>query len=367
MNAADNRSTALAQRPAPINATLRAPDKITDMLQKASTQYHLVSPCVSCGEISDGFSVAFSSVLVDIGDTYDTKGGGKRGLHRVVLDKIATAAGISWDPVYSRRLDNGRDPHYCQFQAVGIYKQFDGTECRIIGTKQMDLRAGSPQIAGMSDKELAMQRQHIVSHAETKARLRAIAALGIKRAYTQDELQKPFVVARLVFTGHSDDPEMRREFARVKAIAAVGGREALYGALQQAPATMAPNPTVAALPPPADPPPVGTVGADEDDVPSGEIDDGVPASEPPPTGAKPPQQSTARHSDEPRQPSGFRAPFGRDKGKTVEDMSDENLEWLRNAIAEKLANPDEDPRFRGHNQKLLAALEGEVSWRDSQR
>jgi hypothetical protein len=249
-----------AQGLAVFSRTEREPGTITAMLKRAELEYHLISPASSCGALPEGFAVSFSSVLVNVGaDTYETKNGGKRGLHRHVLDRIASAAAVSWDSHRSRRIDDGRDPRYVMFCAVGHYRHFDGTEVEISGTKEMDLREGSAQIAGKSEKEIAMQRSHILAHAETKARLRAIAAMGIKRAYTADELKKPFVVARVMFTGQTSDPDLRREFAMMQARSFTASKAAMYGT---------PVPRLS-LPPRSPAPPVsGSVYEDDESAPA---------------------------------------------------------------------------------------------------
>src|SRR5690606_41429138 len=54
--------------------------------------------------------------------------------------------------------------------------------------------------------------------------------MGVKRSYAPAELQNPFAVARLTWTGQTDDPELRREFARMHAERMLDGTAALYGA-----------------------------------------------------------------------------------------------------------------------------------------
>lgn len=212
---------------------------VDQRLRAASARGHLVSPATVCGALPPGCAVALSVVQVDEAhETYDV-GGGKLGLGKSALDRISAGAGISWDAHQSRRLDDGSDPHYCAWQAVGTYRRFDGTECQVIGNKEMDLRPGSPQVIALeerakkknrsADQQVREMRMHIVGHAETKARLRAIRSLGIRSSYEPAELRKPFVVARLMWTGQSDDPELRRAFALKQADAMLGGVKALYG------------------------------------------------------------------------------------------------------------------------------------------
>jgi hypothetical protein len=220
------------------------------------------------------------------------------GLGKVALDKIAQAAGVSWDPRGSGRTDDGSDPHYCAWLAVGAVRHFDGSEVRLMGSKEMDLRDGSPQCEAIIERcikkasrpyegpapkpeeaerighekarnQIREMRLHILGHAETKARLRAIRALGIRSSYKLAELQKPFVVAKLIWTGQSEDPQLRRDFAHMTATAMLGGARALYG--EPAPAPALPGPRgVHGAPPPA----LGTTGGDPDDL--GPDQDGEP-------------------------------------------------------------------------------------------
>lgn len=58
---------------------------------------------------------------------------------------------------------------------------------------------------------LIQWRKNKVARAETGAMLRVIrAALGLRAAYTAEELRRPFVVPRIDFTPDYEDPEVRR-------------------------------------------------------------------------------------------------------------------------------------------------------------
>jgi hypothetical protein len=250
--AAAPASTALA-RPAPGSVAIAGSharaEEIAAALVEAERQFHLVSPATQCGALPEGCEVVISMVSVDgrIGsdgkplsaDIYPV-GMGKFGLSKAPLDRIAGAAGVDWDPVLTRRLDDARDPFYCAFQAVGYVRSFDGTRRTITGTKEMDLRDGSPQCealasrkrdgSGDASKQIREMRLHILGHAESKAKLRAIRSLGLQTSYKPEELSRPFAIARLMFTGRTADPELRREFARMNADAMISGTRALYGA-----------------------------------------------------------------------------------------------------------------------------------------
>jgi hypothetical protein len=125
----------------------------------------------------------------------------------------------------------------------------------------MDLRDGSPQIDALIAKARAKNRDpapqiremrlHILAHAESKAKLRAIRSLGLRSSYAPAELQKPFVVAHLVFTGKTDDPELRRAFALKRADAMLGATAMLYGPPPAAPVAAPSMRLAAPTPPPA--------------------------------------------------------------------------------------------------------------------
>lgn len=355
-----------------VSGAFRDAEQVTERLQHAAKHYHLVSPATACGMVPEGCSITLSTVLVDVeNETYDV--GGKRGLAKSALDKIASAAGISWDARMSGRLDDGSDPHYVLWRAVGTMRHLDGTIVQLLGTKEMDLRQGSAQLEALyerfeakhakwqangrrgyepksPDGQIREMRLHIVGHAESKARLRAIRSLGVRSAYKDDELKKPFVVAKMAWTGQSDDPELRRAFALKQADAMLGGHRALYG---DAPA--------AALPPVSGmpmlgarrPPDVSTShqASDRDaiDVPP------TPASEPKAkgetkAGAKPAEQKTPPSDQKPTSTDdGPVCRFGQQKGEPLINLSDEDLDWYAGAVKKGVDDPAK-AKFRADNE-----------------
>jgi hypothetical protein len=247
-----------------ITGTSRDTVEVTRRLQMAAKTFHLVSPAPACPRLPEGCSIALSAVLIDAKvDCYPVPGG--LALTKSALEKIGAAAGISWDAHQSGRTDDGSDPHYCAWRAVGVMRQFDGTEIQVMASKEMDLRDGSAQVEAIRankkegkdpSNQIRELRAHIMAHAESKAKLRAIRSLGLRAAYKAEDLQKPFVVARLVWTGETDDPELRRAFALRQADSMLGGARALYGDIPVAPRV---RPAIT----PEPPPPVGTVKDDE--------------------------------------------------------------------------------------------------------
>jgi hypothetical protein len=359
-------SNQLAQRESEklrdIGGSFRSASQCNRRLAWAAESAHLIAPMTSVGDLQEGFALAFSIVHVDTRDMRDggeiySVGGNKWGLGKSVLDRIAAAAGISWDPVLSRRLDDGSNPYYVHFRAVGRVKSFDGEERFVSGEKEMDLRPGSPQIqalearlttGGTIDKQLRELRLHVLAHAESKARNRAIRSLGLKASYVKADLAKPFVATKLVWTGQSDDPELKRIFAVAGMEKALGARQALYGA----------EPVAPQLPrgdAPHAPPPVGRSVAVAEDIDL-ELD-----IHPRVVDAPPPSPRGSRTAGA----SGVVVPGKKGKyaGKPIEDADDKTLEWWCGTIGNKLEAGEVEERFRAKDAALVEAMRAELARR----
>ncbi len=266
-------SQALAKVPV---GAIRDAATVSQTLLEAASIGHLVSPAPAAGNLPEGCSVLVSAIMIDPKrETYPVGGNGdddervtgERGLSKVALDKLASALAIDWDPVQSRRLDDGSHPHYCRAKAVGRVRNLDGSWRTIQDEKELDYRDGAPVIEGIRARakaknrrdgganEIAQKRQHIQSLCITEARLRAIRTLGLRTAYTPEELAKPFIVAQLVFDGRSEDPEARAYFRERIADSFMGARTSLYGA--------PPVPQLESKGEP--PPPLSAYGEPEDD------------------------------------------------------------------------------------------------------
>lgn len=236
-------STAIAKTNAELSVLAHDPAAVTQRLEELSESYHLVAPATSVSALPPGCGIAVSMVSINpSSDDVYSVGGGKVGLSGHALQRIGAAAGVSWDPVQSGRLDDGKHPRYVHFRAVGTVRNFDGTSRTIVGEVELDMREGSPQVEAMRERaksEDGFRLQYrdtclfILRHAETKARLRAIASIGVKRSYTPEELRRPFAVASLTWTGQTDDPELRREMALRVQESMLGASAALYGPPRQ--------------------------------------------------------------------------------------------------------------------------------------
>jgi len=352
--------------------------QVAALLQEAAQSMNLVAPATAVGQLPEGTAVALSAIQIDTremikgGEVY--KVGDNYGLSKPALDKIAAAAGISWERD-SRRLDDGSDPRYVHYRAVGTYVHFDGSRRTIIGEKELDLRDGSDTVDRIfadartresGTKQLRDMRSFILGHAETKARLRAIRSLGIKTSYPMEDLRKPFVVARLMFTGYSDDPVIRRENAAAIRQSLLGGMQALYGppALPQAlPAVYAPTPAMMIQAPapamlgPSAPTPAAHrpphVGAVQDDD-----DDGRGAQE-----AVPGRAADVAPGDATR----LRLPQKGGGGPTIREADDERLQKAETWIAKRLDEGKVDDKYLTSEQKLLATIRAERERRAAER
>lgn len=230
-------NTALAQPSDPIQGlTVRFP----------SNKYNVLAPVVHMDRLPEGTRLVVTEVSVNADkkakETFAIAGGDLM-LAKVVLDRVAQAAGVSWDSV--RRIDDGKHPHYYHVEVKGHMTDFDGTVRQLCDAKAIDLRedAGGG-VPGKDYEEIVRKarsarpprdpsgqlqeaRKFIQEIAASKAKNRALACgLGIKRSYSQDDLKKPFIVPKLVL-----DPSLPAARELIMANAA-GATAALYGARQ---------------------------------------------------------------------------------------------------------------------------------------
>lgn len=300
--ASSNRRPAAQAKPAAPLA-MRTVDKLagsfadaheaSEALLEAASDYILVSPATHCGMLFDGTSVSITVVKIDTtmvstkyGDKYPAGEvvpiqGGKVMLTAPALKKIQSAAGVDWDTEESGRLDDASDPHYCAYLAVGWVKNFDGTPRRISGEVDIDTREdrhGNPigpaavdirtkaktrhtkpgETNDGGDSQLLELRKFLVRQAQTKAKSRAIVDLIGTRSFTVEQLEKPFAVARLMLTGQTNDPVLKRLFAERMLDSMLGSSRALFGRTPS---------HVGRRPAQRPPPPMGSARSHADDEP----------------------------------------------------------------------------------------------------
>jgi len=158
------------------------------------------------------------------------------------LLKLSSCAGIQWDYNYSGRTDKQNDPNYISWRAVGAVQKLDGSWLPLQGSYDLDFDVIEEQImeqkksaagrywsnakwwqAMSKDKQEAyikakaredflQVKRHKVARCETGAMLRAIRGLlNVRGTYSLAELQKPFVIARLVFQPDYADPIIKAQ------------------------------------------------------------------------------------------------------------------------------------------------------------
>lgn len=175
------------------------------------------------------------------------------------LMKLSVCAGVIWSVTESRRIDNGADRNYCAYRAVGGLRKADGQPVFFSADYDIDLEVIEEELreqyekkALAKDKEgkpfhptkekqkeyvdycvkrdLLQKRKNKLKLCEAGAMNRVLRSLlGIKQAYTAQELKKPFVMVRIVFRPDFSDKEVRQQFinAQIKAMTGVYGPDAI--------------------------------------------------------------------------------------------------------------------------------------------
>jgi hypothetical protein len=196
----------------------------------------------------------FLSAKPDDGDVYphdNTDAGPKKKWRptKQALMKLSVCAGVIWSPSQSKRIDNGADRNYIAYRAVGGIKKPDGQAVFFSADYDIDfevmeeeLREQYEKKAKALDRKSDRERVEYVEYCvkrdmlqKRKFKLRLCEAgamnrvlrmlLGIKQAYTTEELSKPFVMARIVFRPDFSDKDVRQQFinASIKNMVGVYG------------------------------------------------------------------------------------------------------------------------------------------------
>jgi hypothetical protein len=278
-----------------IEGSFGNPAQATAALKAASEAYHLITPATMVGALLEGCAVELHVVRIRPDDPHLYRVGDKLALDKTHLAQLGTLLGASM--VHSRRTDDGSHPHFREANVRVKYPLFDGTWIEREGSVDFDLRApdGPEYVDAIAKaeeknrdpkKQLREMRRFIWRHAESRALNRAFAACGIRRSYTKEELERPFCVARLAFTGHSEDPVARAHFREGIMHRFLGSSSAAYGP-ERSPRQLveaAPSPQAGAY---AQPPTFYAEGEDIDEEP------------PPDEDPEPEQRGTAAPAQQP--------------------------------------------------------------------
>lgn len=213
--------------------------------------FNLLVPTTHIQQINPYFRICLEEVYIDSnpdkGDVYKVgsrnieKDSNKRpkwenlySPSKPALMRLASAAGIVWDPNHTRAVSVTRD--YVYYEAMGGLRKASGEAIKAKASKELDMTVIEEELLeanlvkakeitpekrkGLNEAEWAKQqtktamiqwRKNKVTRAETGAILRVIRALlGMKSQYTEAELARPFVVPRVDFYPDFSDPTVRR-------------------------------------------------------------------------------------------------------------------------------------------------------------
>jgi len=232
-------------------------------------EYNVLLPSANIQRISEFHDTVLEVVPLSLtcGDAYpydnrDIDKAQKFGIAKPGLLKLSHAAGIVWRWEATQRIDQLFTRDYVAYQAVGALRQADGTWIDLKGSYELDLEVVEQELRTLYTKiarslrreqklktedavqayiadnvrqEVLRKRKHKLRLAETGAMLAVIRSLlAMKSLYTRQELQRPFVVPRVVFSPNLTDPEIRRAMI----LSSVRAVQDLYGV--PAPATARP-------------------------------------------------------------------------------------------------------------------------------
>lgn len=374
------------------------PAEAAERLRMAAEHCHLIGGAAMCPLI-EGHEIVIAVVPINREQCYPTNNAAKGkaprhgevqeppkwGIGKADLMTIATAAAVEW--TYSKRQDDARDPRYCHWKVRGHYRLIDGTFREIEGDRDIDARDNSDEMASKTDNQIAAIRETLVRNAITKSKLRAIReGFGIPHAMGDEDLKKPFVLSRMIFTGRSADPEVRRLFAGVIAQQQLAASAALYGRgvvpMIASPASVAPVGALGPAPvtmheieePPESEPAPAPGSVDEapptprSPVASPSPPPRSPAAAPPPP--PPPAATQSRSTSAPRKASPPRGgwvmpgkPGKGNAGKPLSEADDRSLEWWIDRLQSNLDNGDTPKKYVERDRGLLAAMREELDRR----
>lgn len=233
---------------------------------------NLLMPSTSIAGLSEWHAPVVEKVFLssnpDDGDVYphdntDDEGNGKKKfrLSKQGLMKLSVCAGVIWSVEQSRRLDNGSNRDYCAYRAVGGLRKADGQPIFFSAEYDMDFEVIEEELRGSYEakankykkdktaadkaayvdfcvkRDLLQKRKHKVKLCEAGAMNRVIRELlGLKNAYTATELQKPFVMARIIFKPDYSDKEVRAKLidASIKSMMGIYGPQAVERGIKEA-------------------------------------------------------------------------------------------------------------------------------------
>lgn len=391
-------TNALARPAAPIDWAVE--------LERLQRDHFIIGPITDLSSTSmpEGFDIAKTFVKIEVGaDTFKvgTEGFGEdrveqHALTKSGIERLAIAAGAAAKVV---RVDDHGHPYKCEYEATAIMRMLDGSPQIATASRSYDLTEdGSDYIEvfekarskvykddeyskgpKLSDEQLAAKaesagrvavaqaRSTMQRNAETKAKLRALRSLlGIRSKYPKPELmRRTFVALRAHFSGRSENPRLREQFALMSAQSALGATQALFGPMttrRALPAASVADPPVRELPhdeeyePPQDEQIDAVTGEATTPAPTKAIDVPAKASEPSPPPSRP--ASSLKHVIS-------KGAGHHDEGKTFADAGDTALALYLDAMETKFKAEGTTWSASGREgaKAKIAAAGAEIEWR----
>jgi hypothetical protein len=184
-------------------------------------------PVTALDTLPPNHKPSLSVIRVDLNptskDTYTV--GGQKALSKHVLLKMANAGGLH---IRTRKVSPRADLDNIEWEAIAMGRLPDGTPIYVKCSKSWSWVKCQEQMSGNQAKEY---RKFADEQTETKAILRCVrAGMNLKTSYTADELQKPFLIARAVFSPDMSDPEIKRMVTQQQ----LASQNAIYGAADDA-------------------------------------------------------------------------------------------------------------------------------------
>lgn len=239
-------------------------ESVTKEIEKYKEQKaNMLIPSTHIDGLSDWHKPVIDEVFLsperDAGDAYYDTITKKYRLTKQGLIKLSVTAGVMWHPTGTRRIDNRQDRDYCAFRAIGGIRKADGTPVWLKAEYDLDFEVVADEIEEQYEKkasdyerypdknpwwgkmspadqkayiakcvrrDVLQKRKHKAKLCESGAKTRVVRELlGLKSSYTKEELAKPFVMVRIVFSPNMDDPEVKKRLldASVQAMLGVYG------------------------------------------------------------------------------------------------------------------------------------------------
>lgn len=224
---------------------------------------NMLGPSINIEGLSPFHKIVFDSVTLSIdasiGDAYKYKDGykGKAAQYIITgagLQKLAVVAGVRWNPTETKV--TAISHKYVAYAAVGCIRRIDGTSACYKAESDIDMDVVLDEIEesfkskkkkwaedkwfqklgadGQDDyvnaakqKEANFRKKHKTKIAATDARSRVLRPLlMLKKTYTAEELNRPFVMARVILAPDYSDKNVQR----LMLAAAINAQTNVFGA-----------------------------------------------------------------------------------------------------------------------------------------